>query len=198
MQDECSYDYVCPVCRQYKFAGAFDICEVCFWENDDLQCDDAELSGGANRLCLNDYRKWWQTLEEIMPKVIEECKIQFSKDRCWKYDGLIVPRENIKQFVNEMTSHNIEVRASFYYLCEQYHYNFYTFVGFLPTKSKTVGGRNNEILDLVFTDDPVNCCKKYRLKQVLEIIEHSKDIMAKWREITPHLCIMPNPTTVPV
>lgn len=42
----------CPVCGQYEFEEEddYDICPVCFWENDSLQNNDPDCAGGANIL----------------------------------------------------------------------------------------------------------------------------------------------------
>lgn len=37
--------------------GTFNICPVCFWEDDDVQADDPEFAGGANNLSLNEARR---------------------------------------------------------------------------------------------------------------------------------------------
>jgi len=52
----------CPVCGEYEFAmdDDFDSCDICGWENDGLQLDEPSYSGGANVLCLNDYRAEWE------------------------------------------------------------------------------------------------------------------------------------------
>ena len=53
--------YKCPCCGYYTFNervnGNYDICEVCFWEDDPIQLDDPEYEGGANRVSLNQARK---------------------------------------------------------------------------------------------------------------------------------------------
>lgn len=52
----------CPGCGQYEFEEEddYDICPVCFWENDSLQNNDPDCAGGANGLSLNEYRKAWE------------------------------------------------------------------------------------------------------------------------------------------
>lgn len=49
----------CPVCRQYEFeySGCFDICEVCGWEDDNLQSKHPDYEGGANKMSLNQARE---------------------------------------------------------------------------------------------------------------------------------------------
>ncbi|WP_317854486.1 CPCC family cysteine-rich protein [Chakrabartyella piscis] len=48
--------YKCPCCGYYTFAekpnGTYDICEVCFWEDDPIQLDEPTYEGGANRVSL--------------------------------------------------------------------------------------------------------------------------------------------------
>lgn len=56
----------CPVCGRYEFSetDSFDVCEVCGWEDDELQEDDPDYSGGANPMSLNEAREAWkETLE---------------------------------------------------------------------------------------------------------------------------------------
>jgi hypothetical protein len=48
----------CPCCDQLtmpddgSFPSSFFICSVCFWEDDDVQLDNPEYAGGANRVNL--------------------------------------------------------------------------------------------------------------------------------------------------
>ena len=52
------YGLCCPVCGRGRFeeAGAYEICEVCGWEDDPLQARDPDLAGGATRMSLNEAR----------------------------------------------------------------------------------------------------------------------------------------------
>lgn len=50
----------CPVCGQYVFTEKYDICDVCGWENDPIQNDDAEYAGGANVMSLREARIAWE------------------------------------------------------------------------------------------------------------------------------------------
>lgn len=49
----------CPCCGFYTLPGSgnFDICPVCFWEDDPVQEDDPDFAGGANETSLNESRK---------------------------------------------------------------------------------------------------------------------------------------------
>lgn len=40
--------------------GSFEVCSVCDWEDDDIQFDDPDFSGGANELSLNEAKKQYQ------------------------------------------------------------------------------------------------------------------------------------------
>lgn len=47
--------FPCPCCGHLTFGeppGSFEICPVCFWEDDDVQLRWPELTGGANRPSL--------------------------------------------------------------------------------------------------------------------------------------------------
>ena len=52
----------CPCCgsRTISEAGAYEICEVCGWEDDPTQSADPEYKGGANKESLNEARSRWQ------------------------------------------------------------------------------------------------------------------------------------------
>ena len=51
--------YRCPCCGYLTLpgAGSYDICPVCFWEDDPIQEDDPDFEGGANDLSLNESRR---------------------------------------------------------------------------------------------------------------------------------------------
>ena len=48
--------YACPCCG-YKTLeeeppGTFEICEICYWEDDNIQFDEPDYEGGANTVSL--------------------------------------------------------------------------------------------------------------------------------------------------
>lgn len=54
-------DKPCECCGKAKVAiGYNDVCPICGWEDDEFQCDDPDLEGGANELSLNQYRAWYR------------------------------------------------------------------------------------------------------------------------------------------
>jgi hypothetical protein len=53
--------YTCPCCG-YKTLdeappGTYDICPICFWEDDNVQFDDPDFEGGANEVSLRQAQK---------------------------------------------------------------------------------------------------------------------------------------------
>ena len=55
-----SKKYQCPCCGYYTLdygPGRFDICQVCYWEDDLIQSDDPSYWGGANTISLNEARE---------------------------------------------------------------------------------------------------------------------------------------------
>lgn len=56
-----SQSYACPCCGYYtlelKPPGTYDICSICFWEDDMVQYNDPDYEGGANTLSLREYQK---------------------------------------------------------------------------------------------------------------------------------------------
>lgn len=48
--------YTCPCCGYITLEGCppgtFEICEICYWEDDNVQFEDPFYEGGANRVSL--------------------------------------------------------------------------------------------------------------------------------------------------
>ena len=78
--------YECPCCEYYtlddKPDNTFQICPVCFWEDDGVQLNDLDYEGGANEMSLNQARKNFKELrvidlqfkEQVRPPLEEELK----------------------------------------------------------------------------------------------------------------------------
>jgi hypothetical protein len=51
--------FPCPCCGYLTLdeERVFDICPVCFWEDDNIQFDDPNYRGGANDESLNEARE---------------------------------------------------------------------------------------------------------------------------------------------
>ena len=69
--------YKCPCCNYYTFDskpdGEYDICPVCFWEDDPFQSENPDLDGMANRVSLNqareNYKKFGACEKHMLPYV---------------------------------------------------------------------------------------------------------------------------------
>lgn len=63
--------YPCPCCHYLTLTepgpGTFEICPVCFWEDDDVQLDDPDYEGGANRESLNQARASFRAIGASSP-----------------------------------------------------------------------------------------------------------------------------------
>jgi len=51
----------CPCCgsKTISESGAYEICELCGWEDDPVQSADPDYAGGANGKSLNESRREW-------------------------------------------------------------------------------------------------------------------------------------------
>ena len=53
--------FPCPCCGCLTLgeepSGTFEICDVCGWEDDDVQLKDPSFEGGANAVSLNEARE---------------------------------------------------------------------------------------------------------------------------------------------
>ena len=56
---------ICPICGQTILESEYDICKICYWENDDYQRENPNSRGGANNLSLNDYKIDWTFVSSI-------------------------------------------------------------------------------------------------------------------------------------
>ncbi|MFH1356362.1 MAG: CPCC family cysteine-rich protein [bacterium] len=58
--------YPCPCCENKtldeKAPGTFEICPLCFWEDDNIQAKDPDYTGGTNDVSLNQARENLKTI----------------------------------------------------------------------------------------------------------------------------------------
>lgn len=62
----------CPCCGYLtlpELRGSFTICEVCRWEDDDIQFDDPDFRSGANDVSLNEARANFRRIGAADPKL---------------------------------------------------------------------------------------------------------------------------------
>jgi len=66
--------YKCPCCGYFtldeKPDNTFQICDVCFWEDDGVQLHDPDFAGGANTMSLNQAKENYKKIGAVS----ERCK----------------------------------------------------------------------------------------------------------------------------
>ena len=70
--------YKC-VCCDYRTLssqppGTFEICPVCYWEDDNVQFDDPNYDGGANNISLNKARENYKRIGAIIDDYIKSVR----------------------------------------------------------------------------------------------------------------------------
>ncbi|MEL1242631.1 CPCC family cysteine-rich protein [Flavobacterium sp. DGU11] len=71
--------FQCPCCDYYTlksdFENSFEMCDVCYWENDGIQLNDCNYEGGANRPSLIQARENFRrhgASEECLKEYVRE------------------------------------------------------------------------------------------------------------------------------
>ena len=178
----------CPICNQYEFKDEYDICNVCFWENDLFQYENKDCLG-ANRSSLIDYKVNWEKIDSVLPELIIKYNVKQDSLAYYKYDMLVLDRNDIEAFINELTLLDIKCKLSYYNICRNYKLKHDTFVGYPWITSSSVKENNDECIRIIFSDNPIAICKQYKLKQLLKIVKKSKDRKLKWKELVPCITI---------
>jgi len=83
--------YTCPSCG-YKILndqppGTYNICPICFWEDDRSQFDNPDYEGGANQPSLKQAQKnflKFGACEEGMIKYVRKADKDDIRDKKWK------------------------------------------------------------------------------------------------------------------
>ena len=84
--------FKCPCCGYFTLEdepGHYDICPVCFWEDDPIQADDPTYWGGANAMSLNEARENYirigakskKALDLVRPPTEEEKTAGFNSEK---------------------------------------------------------------------------------------------------------------------
>ena len=117
--------FLCPVCGKYEFEefGDFDICPVCDWENDFVQNQNPDITGGANTLSLNQARLEYMLLSN--PLTQEQTK-QYQKEFYQEYRH-IRQRFDIKNYTLEQEKAE-QQRQAFISAIEKYIENLFQMV----------------------------------------------------------------------
>lgn len=77
--------YKCPCCGFWTLEseGEYEICPVCFWEDDPVQGKDPEKEGGANKPSLTmareNYKTFWASDESLIGLVREPFEEELTR-----------------------------------------------------------------------------------------------------------------------
>jgi hypothetical protein len=70
--------YKCPCCGYFTLDqmadNTFQICPVCYWEDDGVQLNDPNYEGGANQVSLNEAKKNFENFGAIEIRFINEVR----------------------------------------------------------------------------------------------------------------------------
>jgi hypothetical protein len=85
------YKYFCPCCGYDTFeeepSGTYDICPICFWEDDPIQLKDPDYEGGANQVSLRqaqiNFDNFGACVEGLIRNVIKPDK-SYKRNPQWK------------------------------------------------------------------------------------------------------------------
>lgn len=84
-------NFPCPCCGYKTYGempkGDYDICPVCFWEDDPIQSADINYTGGANRVSLKQGQQNFMDFgacEKEMIKNTRDPKPSEERDFDWK------------------------------------------------------------------------------------------------------------------
>ena len=77
--------YPCPCCGYLTLdeppPGTFEICPVCYWEDDAVQFNDPSYAGGANKMCLADARKNYLEFGAVDKSALQEVRKPMSDEQ---------------------------------------------------------------------------------------------------------------------
>ncbi|MCU5433057.1 CPCC family cysteine-rich protein [Bacillus mobilis] len=83
--------YTCPCCGyktlEEESTGTYEICNICYWEDDEVQFNDLDFEGGANEVSLRQAQKNFITFgacEEAFVKSVRKPTSEDVKDASWK------------------------------------------------------------------------------------------------------------------
>jgi len=82
--------YTCPCCGYKTLSsadrGSYQICPICFWEDDGAQFDDPDYDTGANPMSLRQAQENFQLIgacEEAMLPFVRQPAADDEKDEHW-------------------------------------------------------------------------------------------------------------------
>jgi len=81
--------YTCPCCgyKTLEKPDCFDICPICFWEDDNIQRENPDYEGGANTISLRQAQKNYQefgAMERRFLTYVRRPSGEDEKDSEWR------------------------------------------------------------------------------------------------------------------
>jgi hypothetical protein len=77
--------FACPCCGFLTLCegggGTFEICPICYWEDDDLQNRDPSYPGGANTLSLREARANFLRYGAMMTEMLQFVRAPLPGER---------------------------------------------------------------------------------------------------------------------
>lgn len=70
--------YPCPCCHFLTLSepppGSYELCPVCYWEDDAVQAYNPDLPGGANMMSLGEARKNFLMHGAVSPEFVSQVR----------------------------------------------------------------------------------------------------------------------------
>lgn len=80
----------CPCCGWRTLSesyGSYDICPICFWEDDIVQLHNLTLAGGANRVCLVEAQRSYEQCGASEARFLQHVRrpaLDETRDPVWR------------------------------------------------------------------------------------------------------------------
>lgn len=90
--------YTCPACGHIVFnepPGSYDICPICYWEDDLTQLENFDVAGGANHMSLIEAQNNYESIgaiEERLKQYVQKANKDDKKDPTWRKINLRVDK----------------------------------------------------------------------------------------------------------
>ncbi len=126
--------YACPCCGYFTYDhrpnGDFDICPVCFWEDDAVQSADPSFAGGANKVSLAEARENFlsfgacdEASKEHVRAPFEDEKRALTMDDLYRMERHLwdaIQSEDAQAFLNQVSEDVMMVHAGCSYTAREY------------------------------------------------------------------------------